>query len=88
VTGQHLPYSGSRSGPRARSYRLHRRCGGVAAGDKAAGADVVRSTAQRADATITELDGSHVIMISQPEAVTEVILAAVRAVSPSVAVSV
>jgi pimeloyl-ACP methyl ester carboxylesterase len=60
----------------------------VATGDKAAGADVVRSTAQRAGATITELDGSHVIMISQPEAVTEVILAAVRAVSPSVAVSV
>jgi hypothetical protein len=59
----------------------------VATGDKAAGTDVVRSTAQRAGATITELDGSHVIMISQPEAVTEVILAAVKAVSLSVAVS-
>ena len=37
-------------------------------------------------ATITEIDGSHVIMISQPDAVTEVILAAVKAVSPIVAV--
>ena len=53
----------------------------VATGDKAAGADVVRSMAERAGATITELDGSHVIMISQPEAVTNVIMDAVRAVS-------
>ena len=53
----------------------------VATGDKAAGADVVRSMAQRAGATITEIEGSHVIMISQPEAVTNVILAAVAATS-------
>ena len=53
----------------------------VAMGDKAAGADVVRSMAQRAGATITELEGSHVIMISQPEAVTNVILKAVAATS-------
>jgi pimeloyl-ACP methyl ester carboxylesterase len=51
----------------------------VATGDKAAGTDVVRSQAQRAGAAITELDGSHVIMISQPEAVTDVILQAVAA---------
>jgi hypothetical protein len=37
--------------------------------------------AQRAGAQITEIDGSHVIMISQPDAVTDVILAALRAVS-------
>jgi len=37
--------------------------------------------AERADATITEIEGSHVIMISQPDAVTEVILTALRAVS-------
>jgi pimeloyl-ACP methyl ester carboxylesterase len=49
----------------------------VATGDKAAGTDVVRSQAQRAGAAITEIDGSHVIMISQPEAVTDVILQAV-----------
>jgi pimeloyl-ACP methyl ester carboxylesterase len=52
----------------------------VATGDKAAGADVVRSMAQRAGADITELEGSHVIMISRPGAVTEVILEALRAV--------
>ncbi len=52
----------------------------VATGDKAAGADVVRSMAQRAKATITEVEGSHVIMISQPQAVTDVILTALAAV--------
>jgi pimeloyl-ACP methyl ester carboxylesterase len=52
----------------------------VATGDKAAGADVIRSMAQRAKATITEVAGSHVIMISQPQVVTDVILSAVSAV--------
>jgi pimeloyl-ACP methyl ester carboxylesterase len=52
----------------------------VATGDKAAGADVIRSMAERAGATITELDGSHVIMVSQPQAVADVILDAVAAV--------
>ena len=52
----------------------------VATGDKAAGADVIRSMAERAGATITEVDGSHVIMVSQPQAVTDVILEAVAAV--------
>jgi pimeloyl-ACP methyl ester carboxylesterase len=52
----------------------------VATGDKAAGTDVVRSMAERARATITEVEGSHVIMVSQPQAVTEVILQAVAAV--------
>jgi pimeloyl-ACP methyl ester carboxylesterase len=53
----------------------------VATGDKAAGADLVRSMAERAGSTITEVDGSHVIMISQPEAVTDVILEARAAVA-------
>jgi pimeloyl-ACP methyl ester carboxylesterase len=53
----------------------------VGTADKAAGADVVRSMAQRADAKITEIDGSHVIMISQPDAVTEVILTALKSLS-------
>ena len=48
----------------------------VATGDKAAGADLVRSMAERANAKITEVEGSHVIMISQPDAVAQVILAA------------
>jgi pimeloyl-ACP methyl ester carboxylesterase len=51
----------------------------VATGDKAAGTDVVRSQAQRAGAATTEVDGSHVIMISQPQAVTDVILQALAA---------
>jgi ribosomal protein S2 len=58
----------------------------VATGDKAAGADVTRSMAERAGATITEVEGSHVIMVSQPEAVTEVIKMAAAAVDrPAVA---
>ena len=52
----------------------------VATGDRAAGTDVIRSMAERAGATITEVDGSHVIMVSQPQAVTDVILEAVAAV--------
>jgi pimeloyl-ACP methyl ester carboxylesterase len=53
----------------------------VATGDKAAGADLVRSMAQRAGADIVEIEGSHVIMISEPQAVTDVIVKAVQAVS-------
>jgi pimeloyl-ACP methyl ester carboxylesterase len=52
----------------------------VATGDKAAGTDVIRAEAQRAGAKITEVDGSHVIMISQPQAVADVILEAIAAV--------
>jgi pimeloyl-ACP methyl ester carboxylesterase len=53
----------------------------VATGDKAAGTDVVRSMAERAGAAITEAEGSHVIMVSQPGAVAEVIMTAVAAVA-------
>jgi pimeloyl-ACP methyl ester carboxylesterase len=53
----------------------------VATGDKAAGADVILRMAQRARAEIVELEGSHVIMISQPRAVADVILKALKAVS-------
>ena len=49
----------------------------VTTGDKTVGSDVVRSMAERAGATISEVEGSHVIMISQPQAVTDVILTAV-----------
>jgi pimeloyl-ACP methyl ester carboxylesterase len=52
----------------------------VATGDKAAGTDIVRAHAERAGAQITELEGSHVIMVSQPQAVTDVILAALAQV--------
>ena len=53
----------------------------VATGDKAAGSDVVRSMAQRAGADVVEAGGSHVIMISQPQAVTDLILKALHSVS-------
>ena len=52
----------------------------VATSDKAAGTDVVRSMAERAGATITEVEGSHVIMISQPDAVADVIMNALAAI--------
>jgi pimeloyl-ACP methyl ester carboxylesterase len=53
----------------------------VATGDKAAGADVIRSMAERAGSEITEADGSHVIMMSQPQMVTDVILGVIAKVS-------
>ncbi|MCC6792112.1 MAG: alpha/beta hydrolase [Thermomicrobiales bacterium] len=53
----------------------------VPSGDKAVGTDVVRFCAERAGATVTEIDGSHVVMISQPQAVTDLILLAVNNVT-------
>ena len=53
--------------------------------DKAAGTDEVRSMAERAGATITEAEGSHVIMVSKPGIVAEVIMTAAAAVDPPVA---
>ena len=53
----------------------------VATADKAAGSDLVRSMAKRAGAEIVEVDASHVVMVSQPQAVTELILKALHAVS-------
>jgi pimeloyl-ACP methyl ester carboxylesterase len=52
----------------------------VATGDKAAGTDVVRSMAQRAGADTVDVEASHVVMVSQPQAVTDLILKAVHAV--------
>ena len=51
----------------------------VGTADKAAGADLTRSMAERAGAKITEVDASHVVMVSQPQAVADVILEAVAA---------
>jgi pimeloyl-ACP methyl ester carboxylesterase len=53
----------------------------VATGDQAAGTDVIRSMAERAGSTITEVEASHVVMVSQPQAVTDVILDALAATS-------
>ena len=53
----------------------------VPTGDKTIGSDVVRFYAERAEATIVEVEGSHAIMISQPQAVTDVIMTAINTVS-------
>jgi pimeloyl-ACP methyl ester carboxylesterase len=53
----------------------------VPTGDKTVGTDVVRFYAERAEATIVEVEGSHAIMISQPQAITDVILTAIDTVS-------
>ena len=57
----------------------------VGTGDRAAGADVTRSMAERAGATIIEAEGSHVIMVSQPEIVANVIMTAAAAVGGTAA---
>ena len=53
----------------------------VATGDKAAGTDITLSQAKRAGADIIEVDGSHLIMVSQPQVVTDHILKALHSVS-------
>ena len=55
----------------------------VATSDKAAGTDLVRTMARRAGAEIVEVESSHVVMVSQPEAVADVILGAARSVGGS-----
>ena len=52
----------------------------VATGDIVVGTDAVRSMAERAGAEITEVEGSHVIMLSRPQVVAEAILTALAAV--------
>ena len=59
----------------------------IATEDKAAGTDIVRSMAERAGATSTEVEGSHVIMVSQPDVVADVIRTAAAAVARSAAAS-
>ena len=60
----------------------------LATPDLAAGSDLVRSMAERAGATITEVEGSHVIMISRPDVVADVIQTAAAAVDrPAAAAS-
>jgi pimeloyl-ACP methyl ester carboxylesterase len=50
----------------------------VATADRAAGTDIVRSMATRAGATITEAMASHMIILSQPDVVVDVILSAIE----------
>ena len=56
----------------------------VSSGDKVIGTDAVRSMAERAGATITDVEGSHVIMMSQPQVVVDVILTALAALSQDI----
>lgn len=53
----------------------------VARQDQAIEPDAARTMAERAGAAITEIDGSHMVMISHPQAVADVILTAVAALS-------
>jgi pimeloyl-ACP methyl ester carboxylesterase len=54
----------------------------IAGADEAINPEVERFGAQRAGATIVEIDGaSHAVAVSQPKAVAELILEAVRATS-------
>ena len=55
----------------------------VASNDRAAGADITRNNARRAGAIAIEINGSHVIMLSQPETVANFILQAAQAVEAS-----
>jgi pimeloyl-ACP methyl ester carboxylesterase len=57
----------------------------VTSGDLTIGTDLVRRMAQRAGAQIVELEGSHVIMISRPDAVVDVIGTALEAVAKTAA---
>jgi pimeloyl-ACP methyl ester carboxylesterase len=58
----------------------------VASGDRTIGTDLVRAMAQRAGAQIVELEGSHVIMVFRPDAVTQVIGRALESAATSAAV--
>jgi hypothetical protein len=69
---------GEKSGPPA--WRKLPSWAVVATGDKAAGADVIMSMAQRAGTRITEVDASHVPMISHPDVVANVVRSAWEAV--------
>jgi pimeloyl-ACP methyl ester carboxylesterase len=57
----------------------------VPTGDKAAGSDVLRSMAERAGAATVEVEGSHVVMMSRPQVVTDLILQAADAVRDRIA---
>jgi pimeloyl-ACP methyl ester carboxylesterase len=70
---------GEKSGPPA--WRKLPSWAVVATGDKTIGSDVVLSMAQRAGAQITEVDSSHVLMISHPDVVADVVRTAYAAVS-------
>jgi pimeloyl-ACP methyl ester carboxylesterase len=53
----------------------------VPTGDRAAGSDVLTMMAERANATITMTPGSHVVMVSNPQIVTDVVMDALQSLS-------
>ncbi|MFN8529753.1 MAG: alpha/beta hydrolase [Anaerolineae bacterium] len=53
----------------------------VATNDEAIPPDAERLFAQRMSATTVEVNSSHILMISQPDAVTDLIVTAAEAVS-------
>lgn len=55
----------------------------VATGDKTIGVSGLRAMAQRAGAITVEVDASHVVMMSQPEAVTDLIRTALGSLAVS-----
>jgi pimeloyl-ACP methyl ester carboxylesterase len=57
----------------------------VTTGDLTVGTDIVASMARRAGAQVVELEGSHAVLVSRPDAVTEVIGTALEAVVPAAA---
>lgn len=59
----------------------------IATGDKTIGVSGERFMAERAGAITVEVDASHVVMMSQPQAVADVILSAARSVASVDAVS-
>jgi pimeloyl-ACP methyl ester carboxylesterase len=56
----------------------------VAGSDKAIGATLERQMAQRAGSHTVEVDGSHLVMLSQPTAVADLILTAARGAMPAI----
>jgi pimeloyl-ACP methyl ester carboxylesterase len=72
-SGPRSGHSVTRGGRHEQHHRVRHRAPALPRRDS-------RGAAERAGATITEVEGSHVIMISQPEAVADVILTAAAAV--------
>lgn len=64
----------------AAGWKTIPRWAAVATADVTIGYEALTSMAIRAGATITEIDGSHSVAVSQPKAVAEVILAAITSV--------
>ena len=67
-------------GTRAAAWKTLPSWAVVPTGDKAVGSDVVRAMARRAEADVIEAEGSHVIMVSRPQAVVDQITKALAAV--------